>query len=194
MDIKSIGQSPETFGKSVQTARAEHSKTDGPFGQVVSEMAHARKLQNAAILEASASASLSAGNEPLSLVLKTALENINAALKEAMGEDNVIETAVEQGVDVSPAATADRIVSQSTAFFEQYKANHPDMNEEEAKANFIDLIRGGVEKGFAEARSLLDGLNVLAGDVAANIDKTYELVQQGLDDFLNGEVIRAAGT
>jgi hypothetical protein len=48
----------------------------------------------------------------------------------------------------------------------------------------MDTIKGGIEKGFKEARDILEGLQVLGGDVAANIDKTYELVMKGLDDFV----------
>ncbi len=47
------------------------------------------------------------------------------------------------------------------------------------------MIRGGIEKGFAEAREILGGLNVLDGDIASNIDKTYDLVQKKLNDFAN---------
>ncbi|WP_395406459.1 DUF5610 domain-containing protein [Pseudoduganella sp. UC29_106] len=51
----------------------------------------------------------------------------------------------------------------------------------------MDTIKGGVEQGFKEARDILQGLNVLGGDVAANIDKTYELVMKGFDSFAKGQ-------
>ena len=142
MGFDVINQSAGNFGqttvKDLKTEYAEKSGRD--FGQAVADAARNKQVQNQAILEASAQASLSAGNEPLALVLKSALENINDAVKAATGEDNAIETAVQQGIDVSPEATADRIVSQATAFFDQYKENHTDMSEEEAKASFIGLL------------------------------------------------------
>jgi hypothetical protein len=39
--------------------------------------------------------------------------------------------------------------------------------------------RDGVEKGFAEARKILDGMGVLQGKVAADIDDTYQRIQDG---------------
>ena len=48
----------------------------------------------------------------------------------------------------------------------------------------MDTISGGMEKGFKEARDILGGLKVLNGDIAGNIDKTYELVQKGYADFI----------
>lgn len=51
----------------------------------------------------------------------------------------------------------------------------------------MDTIKGGIEKGFKEARDILKGLKVLGGDIASNIDKTYELVQKGLDAFASNQ-------
>jgi len=188
-----------TFGNKVKgLAQSEEKKAEGPFGQKISELAQtkdntelsaaakAKKQLNAAILESAVEVNVGAGNNPLSLVLKTALEGINDALKEATGEDNAIQSAYESGLDVSPEATADRIVSLSTAFFGQYKEQHPELDEQEALSKFTDIISGGIDKGFAEARDILEGLSVLEGDVATNIDKTYDLVQQGLKAFVEG--------
>ncbi|MBT5370276.1 MAG: DUF5610 domain-containing protein, partial [Gammaproteobacteria bacterium] len=46
------------------------------------------------------------------------------------------------------------------------------------------IIGGGIDQGFAEAREILDGLSVLEGDIATNIDATYDLVQEGLQAFI----------
>ncbi|WP_413700357.1 DUF5610 domain-containing protein [Psychromonas sp. KJ10-10] len=59
------------------------------------------------------------------------------------------------------------------------------MEEQEALSKFIEVIGGGIEQGFSEAKEVLTGLNVLEGDVASNIEKTYELVQQGLTNFVD---------
>jgi len=52
--------------------------------------------------------------------------------------------------------------------------------------NFVDLIRGGFEQGFGEARDILSGLGVLGADspVEQGINQTYALVMKGYDDFL----------
>ena len=187
-----------TFSQDVRAlAKADDKKENGPMGQKVSEMAHAKNAEkvpesasamakkqlNAAILQSAVDVSLSAGNEPMSLVLKTALEGINEALKETMG-DNAIQEAYDSGLDVSSEATAGRIVSLSTAFFGKYHEMHPEMNQDEALTSFTDIISGGIDKGFGEARDILSALNVLDGDIADNIDKTYALVQDGLKSFV----------
>lgn len=64
---------------------------------------------------------------------------------------------------------------------------HSDMSQEEALTSFTDIISGGIDKGFAEARDILDGLGVLEGDIAANIDRTYSLVQDGLKSFVDNQ-------
>jgi hypothetical protein len=135
---------------------------------------------NASIVQASLEVSINTKNDPLALLYKTAITNLNEALKPQYGE-NAIQNASSQ--DNTPAGTAGRIVGLSTAFFEAYKRRNPGEDPDTALKNFMDTIRGGMEKGFREAREILKGLNVLGGDIASNIDKTYELVLQGYADF-----------
>lgn len=116
-------------------------------------------------------------------MLKTALEGINEELSATLG-DNAIQNAYDSGLDVSPDATAERIVSLSTAFFSSYQGQHPELKPDAALISFTDLIKGGIDTGFAEARDILSGLSVLDGDIASNIDKTYELVQEKLAAFI----------
>lgn len=176
------------FNQQVQTlAKSETKKQDGPMGREVSDLAHAknaaRKELNSAIIESTVSVSVA--DSPQALVLKTALEGINDALKASLG-DNAIQSAYDSGLDVSPEATAERIVSLSTAFLPQYQQQHPELTEDEARVAFTDIIRGGVETGFAEARDVLTGLDVLNGDIASNVDTTYDLVQEKLNAFAEG--------
>lgn len=121
------------------------------------------------------------------LVFKAAIEGINDALSPYLGE-NALEAGYEAGIDVSPEATADRIVSLSTGLFSAYMDQNPDMAEDQARDTFADIISGGIENGFSEARNILDGLGVLTGNIAENIDKTYTLVMEGIDNFRQGVV------
>jgi hypothetical protein len=133
---------------------------------------------NSSIVQSSLS--LNTQNEPLGLVLKSAITGINERLAPEFGPD-AIQNAV--GQDNSPEGTAGRIVALSTAFFSAFKEQNPELSEDAAAQKFLDTIKGGIEQGFKEAREILAGLNVLNGDVASNIDKTFDLVQQGLAKF-----------
>jgi len=184
-DVRSLAKSPD-------------KKENGPMGQQVSELAHEKKVTdapepiavsqkkqlNAAILESSLKFSNSIGDQPLSLLLKTALQGINEALQ-AGGAENNVEDVYESGIDFTPEATAERIVAFSTQFLSSYREQHPEMSEEESLTAFVDIIRGGIEQGFGEAKDILGGLNMLSGEIATNIDKTYELVQEGLQSFID---------
>lgn len=188
-----------TYSQNARTlAKAPDQAENKPMGQQVSALADDKKIGqaqesiflnnkkqlNAAIIESSLKFNTTIGDQPLSLVLKTALQGINEALKES-GVDNSVEDAYESGVDFSPKATADRIVSFSTQFLSSYREQHPEMSEEESLSAFVDIISGGIDQGFGEAKDILGGLKVLAGDITNNIDKTYELVQSGLKDFVD---------
>ncbi|WP_432239962.1 DUF5610 domain-containing protein [Herbaspirillum robiniae] len=136
---------------------------------------------NVSILQASLSVSLNSQNDPLSLVYKSAIENINDVLRPELG-DNAIQNAMSQ--DNSPEGTAGRIVSFVTNLFQLYKQNNPDKDDATNADDYMAKIMKGVDQGFKEARGILDSLGVLSGDIAGNIDKTYDLVQKGLADFL----------
>ncbi|ARD44863.1 DUF5610 domain-containing protein [Colwellia sp. PAMC 21821] len=188
-----------TYSQDVRTLTKALDKTDNkPVGQQVSELAHDKKIDqpqdsifvsskkqlNAAIIESSLKYNTTVGDQPLSLVLKTALQGINEALK-ASGVENNVEEAYESGVDFSPEATAERIVSFSTQFLASYRVQNSEMSEEESLTAFVDIISSGIDLGFSEAKDILGGLKVLEGDVSDNIDKTYALVQSGLQAFVD---------
>lgn len=175
---KGVSNSPASNASAVQgkVQSADEAATMSPAAK-----AQAQAQLNASIVEASLTVSLKSSNNPMSVVLKTALTGINEALRADFGED-AIQNASSQ--DNTPEGTASRIVSLSTAFYEAYKQQHPGQDEETTLNNFMDTIKKGVEQGFKEARSMLEGFKVLDGDVAANIDKTYELIQQGFADFI----------
>lgn len=159
---------------------ADKVKSAGEAAAEPSAAVKAKAQLNSSILQASLTVSIGAQNEPLALLLKSAITGINEALKGQYGDD-AIQNAVAQ--DNTAQGTADRIVSLSTGFFEAYKQQHPDEDEAVALDKFMSTIRGGMEKGFQEARDILQGLKVLNGDVAGNIDQTYELVQKGYAAF-----------
>jgi len=199
--MKDITNTP-SFSQTVKQLKASHDKqTDGPFGQTVAPAAKEKneikqteltqqsvKQQfNSAILQSSMEVSVNAGNEPLALLYKVAIEGINDVLKADFG-DNAIQAAYDSGIDVSPEATAERIVSMSTAFFPKFHEQHPEMSIEEAAESFNNIIGGGIEQGFAEAKDILSGLKVLEGDIADNIDTTYDLVQEGLKAFVDSVI------
>ena len=166
------------------TQAATRTRPNTDLAAVSSNIDVAKQSYNKAILASSMQVSLSSGNQALSLLYKTAIEGLNKVLGPEFG-DNAIQNAYDSGLDVSPEATAGRIVSLSTAFFDKYRESNPQKDLQTALQDFTKLIGGGIEKGFGEARHILDGLGVLQGDIATNIDKTYALVQTGLQTFMD---------
>lgn len=178
-----------TKGPAVPAPGLENSNKVKEGGTRASVTAQARANFNSAVVQSSLSVAISAGNEPLALVLKSAITGINEQLKGQFG-DNAIQNALSQ--DNSPEGTANRIVSLSTAFYEAYRQQEGLEDNAASREQFIGVIRSGFEKGFAEAKQILEGLKVLGGEVASNIEKTFELVQKGYDAFLNAATAEPA--
>ncbi len=142
-----------------------------------------RSQQNKQILQASMDVSIKSADSSLALLYRTAIDRINAVLEPELGPNAISSTPTDQ---FTPEATAGRILSLSTGFYDAYAAQHTDQDSETVVRNFVDLIRGGFERGFGEARDILSGLNVLGADspIEQGINQTYALVMKGYDDFL----------
>lgn len=150
-----------------------------------------RDQMNVQILEASAAVSLKAGEQSQALLFRSAIDRINEYLAPTLGADAIQGKMSE---DNSAEATAARIVSLSTAFYDSYAAQHPGDDPEQLATNFVNLIRGGFEKGFNEAKDILQGLQVFSGDIESGVMKTFDLVNQGYDDFLASKLAAASET
>ncbi|MDX1536321.1 DUF5610 domain-containing protein [Arsukibacterium sp.] len=177
--------SASTAGKNVENKNVENKSVDsrntGNKG-IEDTASNARQAQNVAILKANEQVSLSSNNDSLSLLYKTALEGINAELEPVLGE-NAAQKIYDSGIDTSPEATAERIVAFATGFYSRYKALNPGRTEQEQLDSFLNVIGGGIEKGFADAKDILKGLKVYEGEVSEGVDQTYAKVMAGLDSF-----------
>ncbi|GIU45332.1 DUF5610 domain-containing protein [Shewanella colwelliana] len=179
----------KNHGGAVSEVARNKTETSGNHGQQVSEVAKnktalaaSKQMMNTAIIAAQQEVNLSSSNEPMRLLYKAAIEAINEELAPTMGE-HAIETAVEQGVDTSPEATAERIVSFATQFFAIHQEQNSGLSFDEQLNSFMDKIGGAIDQGFDEAKDILSGLKVLEGDIADGVDQTYSLVQEGLQAF-----------
>ncbi|QMV65446.1 DUF5610 domain-containing protein [Pseudomonas berkeleyensis] len=82
--------------------------------------------------------------------------------------------------DYTPEKVAGRILG----FIEQRLQSEAAAGADPAKLDkLLTQAREGVEKGFAEARKILDGMGVLKGQVAGDIDDTYKRIQDGFGDL-----------
>ena len=78
--------------------------------------------------------------------------------------------------EFSPEKVADRVLG----FVEQRLASEAAAGPSaERLGQLREQARAGIEQGFAEAREILDGLGLLQGQVAADIDETYQRIQDG---------------
>jgi len=179
-------------GASVQAADAARQNSAAASRlqrQAPTTESELRKDLHIGILQASIQVSIRSGDQSQALLLRSAIEGINEALAPTLGPQ-AIQNSMDQ--DRSAEATAGRIVSMSTAFFEAYAARRQDDAPATVLRDFIDVIRGGFESGFGEAREILEGLGVFKGAVEADVMKTRELVLEGYDRFIQERLPAAA--
>jgi len=148
------------------------------------DLTQANKAKNIAIVRSQMEVSLNAGDESLTLLYKTALNAINEVLDPKL-ETKPVQISYDEQLDVSPKATAERIVSLSTGFFNAFQQQNKNLTQEESLEKFMSVIGGGIDQGFKDAREILESLSVLEGRIASDIDVTYDLVQKGLQSFID---------
>ena len=139
-------------------------------------------------------------NSAMKITYQSAIEKLNeilmanqeltAATDGAQKLDNTVNPISEEALQSqggmeywTPENTAKRIVEGASAFFASFQTANPELEGEALMDKFIDVVGGGLSKGFDEARSILGDLNVLEGDISDNIDLTYGLVQDGLETY-----------
>lgn len=185
--------SPSNAAQSVKSAaQAEETKAPNQAQPSASDL---RQQQNVQILQASMDVSIQSSNSSLTLLYRTAIDRINEFLAPELGPNAI---GGKDAPDASPEATAGRILSLSTAFYDAYAAQPKNKGKdtETLARDFVSLIRGGFERGFGEARDILSGLGVLGADspIEQGINKTYALVMKGYDDFLAGKLGTGSAT
>jgi hypothetical protein len=95
------------------------------------------------------------------------------------------EAFFDTSVDVSPEATADRIVGFALGLKGVFARQNQDLSSEEMMSRFETEIRRGIGEGFGHARGVLQDLDLLDGEIRENVDATWDLVQQKLDNYFH---------
>jgi hypothetical protein len=125
------------------------------------------------------------GNQKaMSMVLERAMEKLRSVVTDAKKALGMSDSDV---IDTSPEATAGRIADFAIGAFSSWQKNHTDLSEDDARKQFSDFIGAAIQEGISQARGILTALNSLTGDVNTNIDTTWNIIQQRLDDFVAGK-------
>ncbi|MGG5872937.1 DUF5610 domain-containing protein [Pseudomonas peli] len=128
---------------------------------------------------------LSSASRPTSATAQPVVRNAadaQATLANRLAERLGLEPGALAGKanDYTPEKVAGRILG----FIEQRLQSEQAAGADTGKLQkLLDQARSGVEKGFAEARKILDGMGVLQGKVASDIDDTYQKIQDGFSDL-----------
>jgi hypothetical protein len=118
--------------------------------------------------------------EALSLTSKEIVDKINEQLKISLPSG--IQSLKPE--DVTPEATAERIVSGVTVFFDQYAKQNKDLKGDELVDSFIAQVQKGVGQGYDDAFKFLEDIGAFEVDgVKEGIEKTRSLIDEKLAAF-----------
>ena len=113
----------------------------------------------------------------LSVTAKKVVDKINELLKAKL--PNGVQSLKPE--DVTPDATAERIVQGATSYFDVFAKQNPNLEGVELLNKFLDTIKGGIESGYGDAVSTLEGLGAFEFDgVKSGVEKTKALIGEKL--------------
>jgi hypothetical protein len=185
-------QSFERYSQTTLNTSQTTVEKKGEDGEVISAAQQRKTELNRTILQANYNVSIGAKDDSTAVLFKTAIDAINKELEPTLGK-NAAQKAFDDGIDFSPQAVADRIVGFATSFFSLYQQQHADDPLEDQLTNFLDVVGGGVDKGFGEAKDILTGLDVFNGEVEKNANQTYDLIFEGFSKFKDNVLEAANG-
>ncbi len=108
------------------------------------------------------------------------LQNLESLVESAKADLGV---SPDTSFDVTPEATANRIVDFALLAFSQFQENHADLSEEDVRTEFVEFIGKAIGKGVDEARDILTSLNTLTDEVDADITTTFDIIHERLQQF-----------
>ena len=121
--------------------------------------------------------------DSMRVILESAYAKIQGVVDDARAELGLEPGAV---IDTSPEATADRILGFALNFFEQYRENNSQLNDQEAREKYAEFIGEAIQQGIDEARDILGALSAIDDTTSSGIGQIESIIQQGLDAFVLG--------
>ncbi|MGC9385388.1 MAG: DUF5610 domain-containing protein [Hydrogenovibrio sp.] len=186
---KHTSMQSEAYISQQVSQKAETEKTNG------SEAAKGANAINNPSIQSQNQASLiahlfgdsnQAMSDSLKMTFQSTITNLNEILAPDLGENAISMENLEKqgGMEYwTPENTADRILSGATGFLEGFKKSHPGLEGEALMDKFMDVVGGGLQKGFDEAQTILQELKIFEGPIKDNFLATTDLVTKGMENF-----------
>lgn len=116
----------------------------------------------------------------LTITAKEIVDKINEKLSASL-PDGVQSLKPE---DVTPEATADRIVKGVVGLYSIYAKQNKGLEGEDLLISFIDTVKSGIDAGYSDAIGILENLGAFQYDgVREGLAKTRSLIDEKLAKF-----------
>ncbi|KUJ72769.1 DUF5610 domain-containing protein [Thiomicrospira sp. WB1] len=121
----------------------------------------------------------------MKLTFQATMEQLNQALAPDLGPEAISQARLQEtGMEFWNAEnTANRIFQGAANFLPAFQRANPDLEGEALMDKYMDVVGGGLQQGFDEAKGILSELKVFEGNIAETFQKTMDLVFQSMENF-----------
>jgi hypothetical protein len=117
---------------------------------------------------------------------KTRLDAQTQSLREKLAARYGSAVSDDSTTDFSPDANAKRLTGYALSLFDSPAMRTGQSEGKSERTTYADMIRSAISDGFAQARSVFEGLEKLDPKLAANVDATFAKVRANLAAFVGG--------
>lgn len=123
--------------------------------------------------------------DSMKMTYQAAMEKLNETLAPELGENAISQENFDKhGADYwTPESTAGRIIDGATGFLEGFKKAHPELEGEALMEKFMEVVGGGLQQGFNEAKGILQDVKIFEGQIEDNYTQITDLVDKGMENF-----------
>ncbi|WP_157760796.1 DUF5610 domain-containing protein [Hydrogenovibrio halophilus] len=121
----------------------------------------------------------------MKMTFQATMEQLNQALEPDLGPEAISQARLQEtGIEYwNPENTADRIFQGASGFLPAFQRANPDLEGEALMDKYMNVVGGGLQKGFDEAKGILGEMKLFEGNIADSFQETMDRVFKSMENF-----------
>ncbi|MGI1670063.1 MAG: DUF5610 domain-containing protein [Neptuniibacter sp.] len=124
------------------------------------------------------------GRNNLELLFQAFIFHFNHVFEDDLGKTS-LDSFLEPGQELSIHSISDKVVTLTTDIFRTYFELHPELTEQKALDQFMNMACASIEMAFADIKEILDNFHLLDDEATSFLDDVAENIAERNSEFIN---------